>query len=230
MGEMAAGLAHEVNQPLGAIVNYAGGCLEKLAPAAEAADQVRDKLEEIIAEAMRASEVIRRIRRYVRRTEPVCSREDINGLVLEVIRMAVTETRGHGIAYCHELALPLPLVVADSIQIEQVILNLVRNGFEAMAETEPGNRRLILETSVTDDHSVMLAVRDAGHGFNGQDVHQMFQPFFTTKPQGLGMGLAISRSIIEAHGGRLWGTLNPGRGATFQFTLPIPDEAKPQPK
>lgn len=230
MGEMAAGLAHELNQPLAAISNYAGGCVRRLR-----ADIVADPkillhpMEQIGAEAVRAGEIIRRLREFVRKGETQRSGADINRLIAEALTLVRPESRQRNITLTLEVARDLPEVMVDAIQIEQVIVNLARNAIEAMSGDGWARRKLIIRSALAEEGMVEVAVSDTGVGMREEEAKRLFYPFFTTKPTGMGMGLSISRSIIEAHEGRLWSTPNPEGGMTFRFTLPlawVDDEAE----
>jgi C4-dicarboxylate-specific signal transduction histidine kinase len=219
LGELTASIAHEINQPLGAIVNNAAACLRWLA--AHNLEEVRNSAELVIADGHRASEIIRRIRALATNAPPRRDWLDPNETIRDVAALAQSELSRHGVALDTRLADDLPRIVADRIQLQQVILNLVVNATEAMSGSRDGRRELSIDSALDDSRHVMVAVRDSGPGLDLKNVDRLFDAFYTTKPQGLGMGLAICRSIIEAHGGRLWATANDGRGATFQFVLPI---------
>ena len=167
-----------------------------------------------------AAEIIRRLTNFVQKREPNRSSCDINEAVREVVAFAKPEAREQGITIRLNLAVDLPLILADNIQVQQVILNLVRNGIEAMTEIESREHLLEIRTSLVGD-GVEVAVRDRGPGLTPEMQERIFTPFYTTKPRGMGMGLAISRSIIDAHGGQLWAAPNPEGGTTFRFTLPM---------
>jgi PAS domain S-box-containing protein len=220
LGEMAASIAHEINQPLGAVVNNANACLRWLV--AQNVEEARRSAELIRADGHRAGEIIQRIRSFAKNTPPQKDWININQTIREVIALARSEIQRNGVAL--KMQLPddvqhAPLVFADRIQLQQVILNLIMNAVEAMSENGDGPRELLIRTG-TDESGTTVAVRDAGPGLPPENLDRLFTPFYTTKPQGMGMGLAICRSIVEAHGGRLWATVNEDRGATFQFTLP----------
>jgi two-component system, LuxR family, sensor kinase FixL len=218
--EMAAGLAHEINQPLSAIVSYASGAVRRLQTGSADPPTLLAVMEEITVQARRADEIVRRLRRFVRKQEPRTEPVNVNDLVREVAGLVDDDVRMHGVGLRLQLAAVPPVVQGDAVQLEQVILNLVRNGLEAMAQCRDGDRRLSICTSCAAD-AVEVAVADTGDGVAPSVAEKMFDPFFTTKPGGLGMGLAISRSIVEAHGGRLWATPGPGRGVTFRFRVPL---------
>jgi two-component system, LuxR family, sensor kinase FixL len=219
VGEMATGLAHELNQPLSGIVSYARGCARRLEAGTVDAGAVADVLARISAEALRAGEIIRRLRALVRKEKPRREAIDLNRTVRGVARLVAPEARRRRMRLHLRLQAPLPVVHADRIQIEQVLLNLIRNGFEAMAEVGVDQRLLTIETSVDDAGQVTVAVTDLGPGIAAETAERVFEPFFTTKGEGLGMGLAISRTIVEAHDGRL-SFAAADVGAKFWFQLP----------
>lgn len=220
VGGMAAGLAHEINQPLAAIVSYARGCAHRIRAGEVPPETLLEVIEQMSAQAMRASEVLRRIHTFVRSSDVPRQRVDLNTLVIEALHFVEVEARQRGVTLRLTLA-PGPLEVSvDPIQIEQVILNFVRNGFEAMAMGE-GVRELGVETLRVGADAVAVRVTDTGPGVPTAVVARLFDPFFTTKREGLGLGLSISRSIAEAHEGRLDVTSNVPRGATFQLALPL---------
>ncbi len=222
LGEMASEVAHEINQPLTAIANYAQACLLRLRAGHATAEDLLEDIGQIAVQAERTGEIIRRMRNFVRRGELRQEPADLNALVREAAAFAEAEARRHGVTVQLDLAPTRLDVMADTIQIEQVILNLVRNGVEAM-DGQDGARRLIIRTAHAGAEGVEVAVLDTGPGIDGRHMEQVFNPFYTTKPNGMGMGLSISRSIIQAHGGRLWATRNADRGMTFVFRLPHPD-------
>jgi PAS domain S-box-containing protein len=218
MGEMAAGLAHEINQPLGAIANYAQGCAHRLRTGSADVGAMLPIVEEIAAEALRAGEIIRRLRDLVRKERPQQELLDVNALVRASAQVIEPEARQLGIGLRLELAPELPRVTGDGIQIEQVVLNLLLNGIEAVRASNNGDRTVAVTTAPAGAAGVEVAIRDSGVGLP-EPPADVFAPFFSTKPNGLGMGLSISRSIIEAHGGHLWAAHNADRGSTFRFTL-----------
>ena len=221
MGEMAASLAHELNQPLHAVKNYAYGSICRLQKMPERDGEVVVALEQIGEEASRAAEIIRRVMGFVQKREPRFTEVVMNGLVEEAVLLSKVELDRRQAAIVLEFDRDLPAVIGDAIQIEQVIMNLVRNGLEAMDETPDDSRRLSVRTMRQGENMIQVDVSDCGKGIGGADMEKLFEPFFTTKAEGMGMGLAISRSIIQSHHGRLWATANHGQGCTFHFTLPI---------
>ena len=218
LGEMTASIAHEINQPLGALVNNANACLGWLST--ENLEEVRNSVELMLDDAQRASEIITRIRSLVKKAPPQKDWLDINQTIREVIGLARNEIQRNGVALETQLSDDMPLIFADRIQLQQVMLNLMMNAIEAMTQvTTP--RELLISSGADDSKGVVVVVRDSGPGLDSKSHERLFEPFYTTKPQGMGMGLAICRSLIEAHGGRLWATTNAPHGAVFQFTLPI---------
>jgi PAS domain S-box-containing protein len=228
MGEMAASLAHELNQPLHAVSNYAQGSLVRLEKAPQADKELVGALEQIGKEAHRAAEIVRRVKRFIEKREPQFSPLSMNDLVEEVVLFTKTEIEQHHAHAVVELSDNLPAIVGDAIQIEQVLINLIRNGLEAMDETPLEQRLLQIKTARQDDETVRVEVRDGGTGIDRESLERVFEPFFTTKPEGMGMGLSISRSIVQAYGGRLWLSANADQGCTSHFTLPAgPAERRP---
>ena len=220
LGELTASIAHEVNQPLAAIVADANASLNWLAASPPALGSVREALDAIVKDGHRAADVIQRIRQLATKTSPQKARLDVNDVIRDVVPLIGTEVRGHEVSLRIDLAPELPPVLADRIQLQQVLINLVMNGIEAMASMGERPRELVVRSQPGDEDQVMVSVRDAGVGIDVQKMDQLFSAFYTTKPDGMGMGLSISRSIIEAHGGRLWATPNGDHGATFHFALP----------
>lgn len=221
MGEMAAGLAHELNQPLSAIVNYSQGCIRRLRAGKAGADELLPVVEQVRTQAERAGEIIRRMRNFARKSEPCRAAVDVNAMIREIAELAEPDVRRHQARLRLVLADRMPPVLADMIQIEQVLLNLMLNGLEAMEAVRIDDRELVVSTEAASPDTVKVTVHDSGPGLPTHVGKRVFDPFFTTKPKGMGMGLSLSRSIIEAHGGRLWVLSETHRGATFQFTLPI---------
>ena len=221
LGELAASIAHEVNQPLSGIVNNSNACLRWLAGDSPNLDEAREAVRRILRDGSRASDVISRIRALVSKTVTEKSRLDVNDAIQEVVALAQGEVRRNRVALRTELAADVPLVVGDRVQLQQVILNLVMNGVEAMASVADRPRELLIYSQQHESDKVLVAVRDSGTGLHSENLDRLFEPFFSTKPKGMGMGLAISRSIIEAHGGRLWAEPNASAGMTFEFALPV---------
>jgi PAS domain S-box-containing protein len=219
MGELTSSIAHEVNQPLAAIVTNGNACLRWLSNDPPNVEEARQTVTRMVKDGHRASEVVGRIRAFFRKTAPERVRVDINQLIEDVIAMVSSELRRNRVRVRTELPDDLPRVLCDQIQLQQVILNLVINAIEAMSAVS-GPRELLIMSRRDETGNVSVAVQDTGMGFDEQNAAQLFNAFFTTKSQGLGMGLSISRTTIEAYGGRLWATRNDAGGATFQFTLP----------
>jgi C4-dicarboxylate-specific signal transduction histidine kinase len=220
MGELTASIAHEVNQPLTAVITNANACLRWLAGQSPNLDEAREAVSRIVRDGNRAGEVIRRIRALLKKTAPQKSPLDVNDVIREVIALAQGEVRRSRASLTAELADGLPPVLADRVQLQQVVLNLIINGIEAMSAVTGRSRHLLVRTRRDESGGVMVSVQDSGTGIEAQNIARLFDAFYTTKASGMGMGLSISRSIIEAHGGRLWAEANSGDGATFQFTLP----------
>jgi two-component system, LuxR family, sensor kinase FixL len=220
MGEMAAGIAHEVNQPLTAIATYAQACQRLIASGDSSSDAIANALEHIGTQALRAGEVIRRLRTFVKNREVRRELVEANRLLDDVLTLAQTDAQHHGVRLRLEPSPQAPQVQADAVQIQQVILNLVRNSIDAMLEVPEARREIALRARVDSESDVEFMVADRGTGLDENAMAELFNPFFTTKPGGTGLGLSISRSIVRAHGGKLWCTSNPGGGACFFFTLP----------
>jgi C4-dicarboxylate-specific signal transduction histidine kinase len=221
MGELAASIAHELNQPLGSIVMSGDACLRWLTAKPPNLDEVRQAVEAIIRDGTRASSVLVRIRGLLRRGERLRERSDINDIIREVIALSDGELRQSGASLRTEMPGSLPPVVVDRVLLQQVILNLMMNAVEAMRAVSDRARVLRIRTEERPSGSIVVLVRDSGVGLDPKHSSRMFEAFYTTKAEGIGMGLAISRSIIEAHGGRLWAVANDEPGSTFCFTLPI---------
>jgi PAS domain S-box-containing protein len=226
LGELTASIAHEVNQPLAAIVANAGACARWLAANPPNLENARPLLQAIAADARRASDVIGRIRALVKRQAPQKALLDLNLKINLVIALSEQELRRHDVALETRLADRLPAVPGDRVQLQQVLLNLILNAIEAMSPVHDRPRQLTI-VSRQDGASVVVEVRDSGPGFDAGRAERLFEPFYTTKAGGIGIGLSISRSIIEAHGGRLWAAPNSPHGAVFGFSLPVADETRP---
>lgn len=221
IGEMASSLAHEISQPLTAIINYAQGSIRRLRAGDMEQDRLMGVLEQIVAQAQRVTDAVVALRRLVSRRKPQRVQTDINALVMQVVALASGEMRKRGIGVTLDLHPNLPAAVLDDVQIEQVILNLLRNGAEALASADVPARELRVSTGLADDGALEISISDTGPGLPPQLAAKLFEPFFTTKPEGVGLGLAVSRTIIETHGGQIWVTPNPERGVTFRFTVPV---------
>jgi PAS domain S-box-containing protein len=241
LGELTASIAHEINQPLAAMVTNANAGLRWLSRDSPDLAEANAAIRRIVRDGNRAGEIIGRIRALAKKAPPKKDWLDLNETIGEIVTMARSEVQRNRVSLQTKLANDLPLILGDKIQLQQVILNLLMNAIEAMSGVGEGARELLVSSEkVTEIHSesqqeeygdrdvadiewthVLVAVRDSGPGLDPQLVDRLFDAFYTTKPQGLGMGLAISRSIIEAHRGRLWARANAPRGAAFQFTLPI---------
>ncbi len=219
MGEMAASIAHEVNQPLTAVTNNGNACLRLLANRNLEPDVLRRALEEIVADGTRASAVLARIRAFMKKGPVEKIPLDVNDVIHEVLVLAGRELEEHQVLIDRQLTAGLPLVLADRVQLQQVLLNLIKNGIDAMIAVADRPRLLCVQSRIDESGDVLVAVGDSGTGI-GFELDRVFDPFFTTKANGMGMGLAISRSLVESHGGRLWATPNSPHGAVFSFTLP----------
>jgi C4-dicarboxylate-specific signal transduction histidine kinase len=220
LGELTASISHEVNQPIAAIVTNGQVGLRLLALEIPRPDDMRVTVERIVRDANRASDIIQRIRALAKRTQPQMLSLDINDVINEATLLVQREVSGHGVSLRTELASALPPVLGDRVQLQQVIINLLINGVEAMASITDRPRDLLIR-SQREAEQVHVAVHDSGIGIESGTAEQLFSAFFTTKTSGMGMGLSISRSIIRAHGGRLWVVPNPDHGAAFQFTVPV---------
>jgi PAS domain S-box-containing protein len=224
LGEMAASIAHEVNQPLAAVVTNAAACLRWLDREPANLKEARSVAQSIVKDGNRAGEVIQRVRALANKTADQKAPLDINEVVNEVISLVQHELSSHRVALRLELAPAVPPVFADRIQLQQVILNLVINGIEAMQPVKDRPRELVIRTRQDETSQVLVTVSDCGVGVAAENADRLFDAFFTTKSSGMGMGLSICRSIVTAHGGRLSASGNTGPGATFQFTLPLHQE------
>jgi signal transduction histidine kinase len=224
MGELAASIAHEINQPLAAIVMNGSAGLRWLNQETPNLDEAREALSRMVSDARRASDVIRALRGLARKSGPQLTTLDIDDVIREVLALTKSELQRNGVGLHTDLSAGDRRVVGDRVQLQQVLLNLVMNGIEAMSEVTERSRELTVSSGLTEPGGVLVAVEDSGPGLDPAIAQRIFEPFVTTKADGLGMGLSICRSIIEAHGGRLSASGNAGQGATFQFTLPQCDE------
>lgn len=221
MGEMASSLAHELNQPLAAIANYSMGCVNRLQANDYRPEELLTAMQKASAQAERAGKIIRRVRDFVKKSEPSRSAVQIADVIEEIIGFAEIEARKAGVRIGVSVPPDLPPAYADKIMIEQVLLNLVKNGIEAMRDTARSERELAISARANGKDFIEIKVTDRGHGVQVEQTEKLFTPFYTTKPDGMGMGLNICRSIIEFHNGRLWTVANPGGGSVFSFTLPV---------
>lgn len=224
LGALTASIAHEVNQPLAAVVTNGNACLRWLARETPDLDEARAAVQRIIRDGNRASDVIRRIRALAKNTDPQTAWLDINNVIREVVTLVQSEVRQNRVTLRTELSAALPPVLGDRVQLQQVILNLLLNGIEAMYPVMDRPQELLIRSQRHGADEVLVAVQDSGIGLDPQSIPQLFDAFVTTKPGGMGIGLSVSRAISEAHGGQLWASPNAGPGATFQFTLPIGGE------
>jgi signal transduction histidine kinase len=218
LGELTASIAHEVNQPLTGVITYGDACLRWLDRKVPRIDQARSAVEQMIGSARHASDVIARIRAMSKKGALETTRLNINKAIEDVIPLIRREINVHGVSLRLDLASSLPLVDGDRIQLQQVVMNLLMNGIQAMSGVT-GRRELRIRSREHGSDQILVAVEDSGIGIDPANVDQVFNAFFTTKPDGIGMGLSICRSIIEQHGGRIWARRNSGAGSTFEFTL-----------
>jgi PAS domain S-box-containing protein len=221
IGHLSASIAHEVNQPIGATLNNASAALHWLSKEPADLEKARQALNRIFANGNRASEVIGRMRALFKKAPLRTEDVDINGAILEVIGLTRGEVMKNGISVQSHLVEGLPLIQGDRVQLQQVIMNLIINAVEALSSVREGSRELVITTGKGELDDVLVVVRDSGPGLSSAGLERIFEAFYTTKPGGLGMGLSICRTIIEAHGGRLWATAAQPQGAIFQFTLPV---------
>ena len=220
LGALTASIAHEVNQPLSGIITNASTCVKMLDADPPNVDGARETAKRTIRDGRRAGDVITRLRALFSRKEATTELVDLNEATREVIALSRAELERNRVVTRTELADKLPLVPGDRVQLQQVIINLLRNGSDAMSDVDDRPRELLFRTEVYENDSVRLSVQDAGTGFDPQTLDQLFRSFYTTKADGMGIGLSVSRSIIENHRGRLWATANNGPGVTFSFTIP----------
>jgi len=220
MGQLAASIAHEIKQPIATARNNAAAALRFLDKSPPDVAEVREALTCIVNDADRASDVVDRIGSLIKKAPPRKEVVDLNAAILEVTALTRSEAVKSGVTVGTQLAGELPPVQCDRVQLQQVMLNLIVNAIQSMSGVEDGNRELHISTVSIKAEGVCVAVRDTGHGLRPESLPRLFEPFYTTKPDGMGMGLSICRSIIEAHGGRLWATRCEPRGALFQFTIP----------
>jgi C4-dicarboxylate-specific signal transduction histidine kinase len=225
MGELTASLAHEVNQPIAAAVTNANTCKRWLDANPPNVEEAREAALRIVKDGTRAAEIISRVRRLFTKNMPQRELLDVNEVIREIIALLQTEAMRYSISVRTELASDLPHAMGDRVQLQQVLMNLIMNSIDAMKDTE-APRELSIKSQIAEKEQLMVTVRDTGVGLPSQQAGQIFNAFFTTKPQGTGMGLRISRSIIESHGGHLRAAGNSPRGASFSFTLPTNAETQ----
>ena len=224
MGELAASIAHEVNQPLSGVVSNASACLRWLAADTPNVEEARETARRIVRDGKRAAEIIARIRALTKRTAEHRESLDLNETIREVLPLVGDEAKKRSVIIRTCFAEEILLVIGDRVQLQQVVLNLVMNGLEAMSTITDRARELVITSGNTDQRCVEVAIRDSGIGLDPDQSNRIFDAFYTTKSTGMGMGLSICRSILHAHGGRLWATANEGPGTTFRFTLPREQE------
>jgi signal transduction histidine kinase len=220
MGELAASIAHEVNQPLSGVVSNASACLRWLAGEAPDVEEALEAVRDIVRDGKRAGEVIARIRALTRSAAVATERLDLNETIRDVLALVGDEAKRKSVAIRTQFAEDLSPVAGDRVQLQQVVLNLVMNGIEAMSSVGERARQLVITTRDVDPDRVQVTVEDSGIGLSPDTMSRIYEAFYTTKPGGMGMGLSISRSILQNHGGRLWATVNDGPGTSFHFTLP----------
>ena len=220
LGQLSASIAHEVNQPLAGIITNGAICLRMLTSDPPDIDGAREAVRRTMRDGERASDVVARLRALFKKKEPAAESVDLNEAIREVIALSLVEMQNCQVILRTELADDLPMVAGDRVQLQQVVLNLLRNALDAMSTVDDRPRDLLITTERQEDDSVKLSVKDAGVGFDPHAMDDLFEAFRSTKNDGMGVGLSVSRSIIESHKGRLWAVLNDGPGATFQFSLP----------
>jgi signal transduction histidine kinase len=220
LAQLTASIAHEVRQPLTAVVTNGDACLRWLDSQPHDLDEARQAAREMIKDGNRINEVVQRIRALIKGTPPRKESLNINETILEAIALARSEVQQNGVSLRTQLSSDLPRVLGDRIQLQQVILNLLTNAIDAMSQLDQRQRKSLVSSRIDESNTVLVAVQDSGTGLDSDSLNRIFEAFHTTKPDGMGMGLVISRSIIMAHGGRLWATNNQPQGAIFQFTLP----------
>ncbi|HUA59943.1 MAG TPA: ATP-binding protein [Verrucomicrobiae bacterium] len=226
IGELAASIAHEVSQPLASIIASGDSCSAWLANDPPNLEKARAAARRVLQAATQASDVVQRIRTLFKKTTASTASVDLNAVIEDTISLLRHEAQRHSISLLTELDSGVPALPADRVQLQQVILNLVMNGIESTAGVDSEPRRLLIQSALANPREIRVSVKDTGPGIDRAHADRLFAPFFTTKPQGIGMGLPICRSIIEAHGGRLWAENNQPRGAVFHFVLPTGRSAR----
>jgi C4-dicarboxylate-specific signal transduction histidine kinase len=231
LGELTASIAHEVNQPLAGIITNGEACLRWLRNEPPNLEEARGAVARMIRDGNRASEVIRRLRALTRKSDPQKMPLDINDVVQDVVALVQREVLNHRVRLRLDLDPKLTTVFADRVQLQQVIINMIMNGIEAMGAVTDRPRELVIRSRRHEPDQALVAVQDSGTGFDPDNMDRLFNAFFTTKPNGMGMGLSICRSIVEAHGGEMWASPNDGPGATFSFTVQTqPGAAQERPR
>lgn len=225
IGEMTSGLGHELNQPLAAINNYAQGCIRRVQGGKTDIESLVDALQRISRESSRASDIIARFRRFAKKEQLQRDWVNIDALVCDAVRLSELDSAKHGVEVDLHLSGVMPQVFIDPLQIQQVMVNLIRNAIEATLETPDGKKCISVHASTPEKDRIKVSIVDNGHGLLAESIDYLFQPFFTTKTHGLGMGLALSHRIIQAHGGELSAQANDDRGMTFSLVLPVSDVA-----
>ena len=220
MGQLTASIAHEINQPLAAIITNADACLLWLEADRPDLEEARQAATRIVRNGHRAGDIVKSVRALTRKSTPEMVSLDINDVIREVIVLMGAEFRRYGVRVETLLPSNLNSVIGDRVQLQQVVLNLIMNAVEAMTNSDRGQPRMQIRSGNDESERVLVAVEDSGPGLDFAGTERLFEAFFTTKPEGMGMGLSICRSIIDAHGGRLWASPNLPNGAVFQFTLP----------
>jgi signal transduction histidine kinase len=223
LGELAASLSHELKQPITAAMTDAGAVLRWLQREEPNIGKACDAATRSIDDGLRATEIIDRLRALYKKSNPIRELLDVSEIIRQMVGLLRGEANRYAVSIRTELAADLPRITADRVQLQQVLMNLMLNGIEAMKDS---GGLLTIKSQAAHDREILISISDTGVGLPVEDTEQIFDAFYTTKPQGSGMGLAISRSIIESHGGRLWATTNDGCGAVFHFALPVPTEEK----
>jgi C4-dicarboxylate-specific signal transduction histidine kinase len=224
MGELTVSLAHEINQPIAAAITDANTCLRWLKRDQPDLEEAREAASRVVKDATRAAEIVGRVRLLFKKGAPQRERIDVNHIIQEMIVLLRNEASRHSVSVRMDLTTDLPWIMGDRVQLQQVLMNLMSNSIDAMKDGQ-GTRELTVQSQRADDDYLQMSVSDTGVGLPPQQADQIFNAFYTTKPHGTGMGLRISRSIVESHGGRLWASNNTSRGATFYFTLPLNADA-----
>lgn len=217
---LARGLTHELSQPLAAIMGFAGACLKTCESVDGLPESVADNLRRIIGQTERAAQILRKLHAQVQKREPALAMINVQEILTGITPMVTSEAQQRAVEVSIRAETRPPPVLADAIQIEQVVLILARNAIDAMAGSDQADRKLIIETKDVPGHEVEVTVRDSGRGIAKDTIEEVFRPFYTTKPAGMGLGLPIASSIVEAHGGRIWVTPDPKGGTAVHFTLP----------